>query len=319
MSSSGRNPVLLAINQYGQAEGSQPVPDRASGLAIECVNVSKSFVEVGDADLSGPDEAGVRDGRQLLLPFLARRRGRRRRVDAVRAVTLQVYPGEIIGILGQNGSGKSTLIRLMATLLLPDAGNIYIFGHDVVKEATLVRRYINRVSVEAAFFKKLSPWENLRYAARLYGLPPDRAACEVRAILDRLGLKRSKFHEPMEYLSRGQQQKVAIARALLTSPVVMLLDEPTTGLDPRSRREVQEFVQEINRERQATVVLTSHDMDEVDRLCDRVAIMEAGEVKALGTPAELKRTWCGREDASMEDVFFAVTGNLMEEETAENA
>ena len=158
---------------------------------------------------------------------------------AVDDVSIDVARGEIFGVLGANGSGKSTLIRLVSTLLLPDAGTMRVFGLDVVREELPVKRLINRVSVDAAFFKKFSPMENLLYAGRLYGL----GAAETRAgglrILDQLGISHKVALNPMEHMSRGMQQKVAIARALLTSPVLLLLDEPTTGLDPRSKKDVQ--------------------------------------------------------------------------------
>jgi ABC-2 type transport system ATP-binding protein len=232
-------------------------------------------------------------------------------VRAVDDVTLSVERGEVFGILGSNGSGKSTLIRLVSTLLLPDGGRIEVFGHDVEREEMAVRRLINRVSVDAAFFKKLSAWENLIYAARLYGL----AGTDVRGrsieILGQLGLKASRIDEPLEHMSRGMQQKVAIARAFLTSPVLMLLDEPTTGLDPRSKRDVQDFVLDVRGRHDATVLLTTHDMVEADRLCDRLAVIDSGRIVALDTPEALKRG-CGTD--SLEEVFMQLTGRSLEDE-----
>jgi ABC-2 type transport system ATP-binding protein len=235
-------------------------------------------------------------------------------VRAVDDVTLTVERGEVFGILGSNGSGKSTLIRLISTLLLPDAGRIQVFGHDVVREDMAVRRLINRVSVDAAFFKKLSAWENLIYAARLYGLyGPDVRERSI-AILGQLGLKASRIDEPLEHMSRGMQQKVAIARAFLTSPVLMLLDEPTTGLDPRSKRDVQDFVLDVRGRHDATVLLTTHDMVEADRLCDRLAVIDAGRIVALDTPDALKRR-CATD--SLEEVFMQLTGRSLDDEDPE--
>jgi len=244
-----------------------------------------------------------------------RRGGRKRRakeeVVALRGIDLTVGRGEVFGVLGPNGSGKSTLIRLVSTLLLPDEGTIRVFGHDIEKDPLSVKRLINRVSVDAAFFKKFSPIENLMYAARLYGLPGGAARTEMRAILTRLGLKEATFHHPMEQMSRGMQQKVAVARGFLTSPTLLLLDEPTTGLDPHSKRDVQAFVREIRETHDATVLLTTHDMDEADRLCDRIAILDDGRIVALDTPGGLKALVPSRnnEKPTLEDVFIALTGH----------
>jgi ABC-2 type transport system ATP-binding protein len=226
----------------------------------------------------------------------------RRRVMAVDDVSLTVKRGEIFGILGANGSGKSTLIRVISTLLLPDNGNVSVFGMDVVKHELEVKQLINRVSVDAAFFKKLSPMENLLYAARLYGFGKAEAYASGLEILERLGIPRKVALGSMEEMSRGMQQKVAIARALLTSPVLLLLDEPTTGLDPRSKKEVQQLVLSMRQEHDATVVLTTHDMDEADRLCDRVAVLDHGQVIAEDTPEHLKQA-----GGSLEDVFMRLT------------
>lgn len=242
-------------------------------------------------------------------------------VKAVDHISLEVRRGEIFGLLGANGSGKSTLIRLISTLLIPDAGHIDVFGHDVQAEEKIVKGMINRVSVEASFFKKLSAAENLMYGARLYGLPVADAKPKAKRILQQLGLNEKRFNEPLEHMSRGMQQKVAIARGLLTAPVLLLLDEPTTGLDPRSKKDVQDFVQRMRDEHSTTVFLTTHDMDEADRLCDRIAIINSGKIVALDTPQGLKnligeRT--GRNgNTSMEDVFMALTGRSLDDDEPE--
>jgi len=169
--------------------------------------------------------------------------GRKRRpVTAIADVSLRVERGGTIGILGANGSGKSTLIRLVSGLLTLDEGRVEVFGHDLEREEMTVKRLINRVSVDAAFFKKLSPMENLLFAARIYGIDVGQARRDAVAITGRLGLAEKRLGRPLEQLSRGMQQKVAIARALLTSPALLLLDEPTTGLDPRSKLDVQAFI-----------------------------------------------------------------------------
>jgi ABC-2 type transport system ATP-binding protein len=236
-------------------------------------------------------------------------------ITAVDHVSFTVKRREIFGVLGPNGSGKSTLIRLLSTLLLPDEGTVTVFGLDVEKNEMQVKRMINRVSVEAAFFKKLSPMENLMYGARLYGVDPAYARRKVVEILTRLGLENRSIGTSMEDMSRGMQQKVAIARAFLTAPVLLLLDEPTTGLDPHSKREVQAAVRELRDTHEATVVLTTHDMQEADDLCDRIAIVDKGRVVALDTPPALKDMvrQAGEAPPSLEDVFLRLTGKKLEE------
>lgn len=243
--------------------------------------------------------------------------GTSKRVVAVDDVSLEVRRKEIVGVLGPNGSGKSTLIRLMATLLLPDEGEIRVFGLDITREEMAVKRLINRVSVDAAFFKKLSGIENLMYAGRLYGLTGKEARQQAFAILRRLGLKDKEILGPLEDMSRGMQQKVAIARAFLSQPVLLLLDEPTTGLDPRSKREVQAFVEELREVHDATIVLTTHDMHEAEELCDRIAILDDGRIVALDTPTGLKKLvpWNNGHEPTLEDVFMDLTGKeLIKEE-----
>lgn len=241
-------------------------------------------------------------------------------IVAVSDLSLQVRRGEIFGILGPNGSGKSTLVRLIATLLIPDSGTITVFGHDVQREEMVVKRMINRVSVDAAFFKKLSPMENLLYAARLYGVNARQARRQVLTILARLGIKERDIYMPLEDMSRGMQQKVAIARAFLSSPILLLLDEPTTGLDPRSKREVQAFVRELREVHEATILLTTHDMNEAEALCDRIAILDEGCIVALDTPVGLKRLVSHTNDQgpTLEDVFMALTGKALVDEEEEH-
>jgi len=237
-------------------------------------------------------------------------------VIAVDHISFFVKKGEIFGVLGPNGSGKSTLVRLIATLLLPDGGEVIVMGHDVEKDPMQVQRLINRVSVEASFFKKLSPMENLLYGARLYGLQGKVIKSRIVEILTRLGIEENSINQPVQEMSRGMQQKVAIARALLTQPSVLLLDEPTTGLDPRSKLEVQALVRELKEKEGTTILLTTHDMKEAETLCDRIAIMDSGKVVALDTPEGLRALVPSKNGLSptMEDVFLELTGKRLLED-----
>ncbi len=243
--------------------------------------------------------------------------GRKKKpVTAIDDVSLRIDKGETYGVLGANGSGKSTLIRLVSTLLTFDEGRASVFGHDVEHDEMAVRRMINRVSVDAAFFKKLSPLENLSYAARLYGLDGREGRQRAIEILARLGISEKRLGRPIEQMSRGMQQKVAIARALLTSPILLLLDEPTTGLDPRSKLDVQAFLEQIRDTHDATIVLTTHDLDEADRLCHRIGILNDGRVVAEDTPERLKAQVAERFGVppTMQSVFMSYTGRSLDED-----
>jgi ABC-2 type transport system ATP-binding protein len=245
--------------------------------------------------------------------------GKSKMTVAVDHVSFEMKEGEIFGVLGPNGGGKSTLIRLISTLLLPDSGQIRVFGFDVTRQPMQVQQRINRVSVEASFFKKLSPLENLLYGARLYGMDGKKSTQQIFEILNRLGLEKKTITSPMEEMSRGMQQKVAIARALLSHPQLLLLDEPTTGLDPRSKREVQKVVMELREQYGTTILLTTHDMVEADQLCDRVAIMSTGKIMALDTPAALKSQLppLDQKETTLEDVFMKLTGKQLKNEDEE--
>jgi ABC-2 type transport system ATP-binding protein len=269
------------------------VGDLADRPAVEVVDLTKTFTrKPGRAD-----------------------RGRgagRRTVAAVDRMSFRMRRGETIAILGQNGSGKSTLVRILSTLLLHDGGSAAVFGHDVLRDPHAVRRLVNRVSVEASFFKKMSAGENLSYAARFYGMGGADTRDRIPQILERVGFPVKRRGEPMESLSRGMQQKVALARALLTSPVLLLLDEPTTGLDPRSKRDVQEFVREIRTMHDSTILLCTHDLAEAEALADRVGILDRGRLLALEPVGDLVERYGA---ATLEDAFFAATGSGIDPDT----
>ena len=245
---------------------------------------------------------------------LSKRFKKKESVKALDRVSFSIERGEIFGIVGPNGSGKSTLVRIISTLLIPDEGQAFVFGHDVVRAYGKVRPLINRVSVDAAFFKGISAWENLRYSARLYGLAGREAKDKSLAILRQLEFNEKRYYEPLENLSRGMQQKVAIARAFFTSPTLLLLDEPTTGLDPRSKLEVQKFIFDAMEKRDLTILLTTHDMREAEILCDRVAIIIQGRFVTVGKPAELLNRY-GK--TNLDEVFLELTGKDWKEDETE--
>ena len=249
----------------------------------------------------------------ILVRDLKKRFHKRRRVRraagapewVLAGVSFDVAPGETYGLLGPNGSGKSTLIRILSTLLIADGGEVRLLGHRLPEEQAQVRRLIGRVSVDAAFYKKLSARENLLYTALLYGLKPSVAEPRAMGVLEQLGMEERTFSVPLEEMSRGMQQKISIARALMLDPPVLLLDEPTTGLDPRSRRDVQTFLEELRRREGTTIVLTTHDMAEAERLCARIGFLAHGRLVAEGTAERLKQR---AEATTLDDAFIALTG-----------
>src|SRR3954464_2113908 len=251
-----------------------------------------------------------------LTKQFTRRKGRKRtRVCALEGVSFTLARGECVAVLGQNGSGKSTLVRALSTLLIYDGGTARVFGHDVAREEGAVRRLVNRVSVEASFFKRLSATENLSYAARFYGLGRAQTKREIPQILASLGFPTERAGAPMEDDSRGMQPQVALARALLTSPTLLLLDEPTTGLDPRSKREVQQFIRQVRRTHDTTTLLCTHDMAEAEALADRVGILHRGRLLALEDARALRRRYGA---ATLEDAFFAATGRAIEDDIGDD-
>jgi len=239
---------------------------------------------------------------------------RNQNVTALDDVSLTINVGEVVGLLGPNGSGKSTLVRVFSTLVEPDKGSVSIFGIDALKNPRPAQRMMNRVSVEASFFKKLSASENLLYGSKFYGVTQAEAKPRIKEILERTGFDTKRAGEPMEHLSRGMQQKIALARALLTSPMLMLLDEPTTGLDPRSKKDVQDLINDIRAEHNASILICTHDMDEAEAICDRIGIIVNGKIVAIDEPARLKERYRSNGVLpSLEDVFMAATGKSFED------
>jgi ABC-2 type transport system ATP-binding protein len=295
-------------------------------IALDVRNIVKNFKVSKKIDAKKKGEASLNNkpARGFFNLSVRSSKYEKEIKKAVDNISFVVPRGEIFGVVGPNGSGKSTLIRIISTLLYPDDGQVQVFGHDVIREAHAVRGLINRVSVDAAFFKKLSAYENLLYAARLYGIDDKWAVKRADEILVKLGFEGGRMTDPLEEMSRGMQQKIAIARALLTSPILLLLDEPTTGLDPRSKRDVQAFIQEVRDVHDATVLLTSHDMEEVDKLCNRVAFINDGKFLALDSPEHLKAMVekTNGHEPTMDEVFLMITGKdwhaVVEEDAAKH-
>jgi ABC-2 type transport system ATP-binding protein len=218
---------------------------------------------------------------------------------AVDGVDLQIERGEIFGLLGPNGAGKSTTIRMLCTLLEPTSGTAHVNGFDIVKQANDVRRSLGTVLAgERSIYWKLTGRENLEYFAALYHIPPAIAKQRVEELIERMELK-DRANELVEKYSTGMRQRVAIAKALLARPPILLLDEPTLGLDPQAARNLRELIAQLKREGH-TILLTTHYMEEADQLSDRIGIIDTGKIIALDTPEGLKRTINQKEIVRLE-------------------
>jgi ABC-2 type transport system ATP-binding protein len=212
------------------------------------------------------------------------------KVTAVNGVDLDITTGELFGLLGPNGAGKTTLIKCISTLLIPDKGTATVGGFDVLKQPLDVRRQIGVLTGgERSLYWKLTPLENLSYFASLYGVPRRDAKSRISYLLDLMDLT-EKCNERVEKLSSGMKQKLSIARTLVHDPPILLIDEPTLGLDPTFSRFIRNFIRyELHDKGKKTILLTTHYMDEADMLCDRVAFMNKGSVEAVDTPNALKK------------------------------
>src|SRR5687767_10976900 len=207
---------------------------------------------------------------------------------AVNGVDLQIKRGEIFGLLGPNGAGKSTTIRMLCTLLEPTSGTAQVNGFDIVKQANDVRRSLGTVLAgERSIYWKLTGRENLEYFAALYHIPAEIAKNRVEELIERMEIK-DRANELVEKYSTGMRQRIAIAKALLARPPILLLDEPTLGLDPQAARRVRELIAELKQEGH-TILLTTHYMEEADQLSDRIGIIDTGKIIALDTPEGLKQ------------------------------
>ncbi|MBI3401817.1 MAG: ATP-binding cassette domain-containing protein [Acidobacteria bacterium] len=221
---------------------------------------------------------------------------------AVKGISFAVEEGEIFGLLGPNGAGKSTLIRMLVTLLPPTAGTALVNGFDVVKQADGVRHSIGVIPQAMTTDLELSVAENLIIFAKLYGVPRAKRERLIAELLESVELTQWRDAQ-VKNLSGGMRRRVEIARGLVHEPRIFFLDEPTTGLDPVSRVAVWEMIDKIKKSRNLTVLITTHYMDEADKLCDRIAIVDHGELKALDSPMKLKTSIPGKNtlEASFSD------------------
>src|SRR5215211_6531478 len=253
-------------------------------FAIEAKQLVKKFpARPGTGDKTAAASPAPRAARKLFA-----KKEPKATFTAVNGVDLQIERGEIFGLLGPNGAGKSTTIRMLCTLTEPTSGTAQVNGFDIVKQANDVRRSLGTVLAgERSIYWKLTGRENLEYFAALYHIPAEIAKQRVDELIERMELK-DRSNELVEKYSTGMRQRIAIAKALLARPPILLLDEPTLGLDPQAARRVRELIAELKQEGH-TILLTTHYMEEADQLSDRIGIIDTGKVIALDTPEGLKR------------------------------
>ncbi len=213
-------------------------------------------------------------------------------LTAVNSITISVKPGELFGLLGPNGAGKTTLISMLSTMITPSSGNAKVWGFDVVKESSLVRKNIGVVFQDTTLDERLTGRENLDLHGRFYGMNSKLRKKRIEEVLSLVELT-DRADTIVKTYSGGMMRRLEIARGLMHHPNVLFLDEPTLGLDPQTRRHIWEYIKSLNKEEGMTIVLTTHYMEEADSLCDRVAIIDNGKIVAMDTPEALKNTLGG--------------------------
>ena len=218
---------------------------------------------------------------------------------AVDEVSLVLRQGESVGLLGPNGAGKSTAITMISTLMKPSSGDVRLNGKSVLKKPAEMRRVLGVVPQKIALYEELSAYENLKFFGRLYGLSGNRLEQRIDYVLELVGLTDRK-KELVKNYSGGMQRRVNLAAAMMHEPEILIMDEPTVGIDPQSRNHLLETIRKLNRDEGMTVLYTSHYMEEVEKLCDRVYIMDHGKVIAEGTKEELKAILSDRETVLIE-------------------
>jgi ABC-2 type transport system ATP-binding protein len=250
-------------------------------------------------------------GRRTIWERVRREPDKRDRFRAVDGIDLVVEPGEIFGLLGPNGAGKTTTMKMLATLLIPTSGTIRVLGIDPLDRPRDVRARLGAMlSGERSLYWKLTGRENLEYFAALYHVPPGETKARIANVLAAVKLA-DRADDYVERYSTGMRQRLALARALLPDPPLVVLDEPTVGLDPQASRDLRDRVRELKAQGR-TVLLTTHYMEEADQLCDRVAIIDHGRIVALDTPAALKRTIRAEEVVHLEIALDGDEGSLID-------
>lgn len=232
-------------------------------------------------------------------------KGKKREVVALKGIDLEIKKGEVFGLLGPNGAGKTTLIRILVGLLTPTEGRAEVLGKNVTSEIDEIRERVALLPQEAGIYDRLTARENLVYYGGLYGIPEKELHERAERLLETVGLLQKQDYQ-VKGFSGGMKRKVLVARALIIEPEIIFLDEPTTGIDTIGARVVRNLLKKLSQEEQLTIILTTHDLNEVSELCDRVGILNEGRLVAIGKPSELEEKFTA---ANLEEVFTGlVTG-----------
>ena len=232
-------------------------------------------------------------------------KGKKKEVIALDHVNLEIGRGEVFGLIGPNGAGKTTLIRVLVGLLTPTEGQAWVLGKNVVEDIDYIRPRVALLPQEAGIYERLTARENIVYYGGLYGIPEDELHRRADRLLDIVGLREKEDYQ-VKGFSGGMKRKVLVARALVIEPEVLFLDEPTTGIDTIGARVVRNLLKKLSSEEKRTIVLTTHDLNEVSELCHRVGILNDGRLVATGKPSELEEKY---RAANLEEVFTGlVTG-----------
>jgi ABC-2 type transport system ATP-binding protein len=232
-------------------------------------------------------------------------KGKKREVVALDKVNLEIRRGEVFGLLGPNGAGKTTLIRILVGLLTPTEGSATVLGKDVIEEINDIREKVALLPQEAGIYNRLTARENLVYYGGLYGIPEKELHRRADTLLDLVALRDREDYQ-VKGFSGGMKRKVLVARALIIEPEIVFMDEPTTGVDTLGARVVRNVLKRLSQEEKRTIILTTHDLNEVSELCDRVGILNEGKLVAVGKPSELEQKF---KAANLEEVFTGlVTG-----------
>jgi ABC-2 type transport system ATP-binding protein len=228
--------------------------------------------------------------------------GKKREVVALNEVNIEVRRGEVIGLLGPNGAGKTTLIRVLVGLLTPTAGKAHVLGRDVTKEIDYIRERVALLPQEAGIYERLTARENIVYYGGMYGIPEEELQRRADRLLDIVGLREKEDYQVRGF-SGGMKRKVLVARSLVSEPEIVFLDEPTTGVDTIGARVVRNLLKKLSSEENRTIILTTHDLNEVQQLCDRVGILNEGDLVAVGKPGEIEDQF---KAANLEEVFVGL-------------